>query len=116
MVSLKNNILEKILNEYAVKINNILGKNLNQVILYGSYARGDYDNSSDIDVMILVEDMSDEEISNIRERISSLAFDISLENDIIISTIIKNKEHFDRWVEVVPFYQNVKKEGVLING
>ena len=97
-------------------INNILGQSLNQVILYGSYARGDYNNSSDIDVMVLVNDMNDKEISRIREEISSLAFDISLENDIIISTLIKNRGHFDRWMKVIPFYQNVKKEGVLING
>ena len=113
---MQRKILDTILHEYAIGINDILGQNLNQVILYGSYARGDYNNSSDIDVMVLVNDMSDEEIIKIREDISSLAFDISLENDIIISTVIKSKDHFDRWVKVVPFYQSVKNEGVLING
>ena len=32
-----------------------LGDKLNKVILYGSYARGDYDDESDIDIMILAD-------------------------------------------------------------
>ena len=106
---------EGILHEYATGITNVLGKKLIQVILYGSYARGDYTVSSDIDVMILV-DMTDEEIDSIREEIYGLAFDIGLENDVIISTIIKNNEHYKSWISVVPFYQNVQKEGVILNG
>ena len=33
-------------------VKNILGKNLRKVILYGSYARGDYNDNSDVDTMV----------------------------------------------------------------
>ena len=33
---------------------------------------------------------------------------------IVISPIIKNDKHFEKWMEVLPFYQNVVKEGVCV--
>ena len=45
-------------------IKDIMGSKLTKVIVYGSYARGDYNSSSDVDVMILVK-MSDNEIKKV---------------------------------------------------
>mgnify|MGYP001058817494 CR=1 FL=1 len=67
----------EIIMSFARKVRRILGKNLKQVILYGSYARGDYNSSSDVDVMILVK-MSDNEIKKIENQVYDLAFDIEM--------------------------------------
>ena len=40
--------------EFATDLKTILGQNLSKIILYGSYARMDYDASSDVDSMIPV--------------------------------------------------------------
>ncbi|MFR6515855.1 MAG: nucleotidyltransferase domain-containing protein, partial [Ruminococcus sp.] len=48
------------------------------VIVYGSYARGDYNSSSDVYVMILVK-MSDNEIKKIENQVYDLAFDIEMD-------------------------------------
>ena len=58
------NKLKKILDEYVKGLFKIIGNDLIQIILYGSYARGDQNNNgeiSDIDIMILVK-YNDEEI------------------------------------------------------
>ena len=50
--------IRNILEEYVNGLFKIIGKELKQVILYGSYARGEQDKNgeiSDIDIMILVE-------------------------------------------------------------
>ena len=52
--------IQTLLSEYLSEIQKIYGIHLKSVILYGSYARGDYTADSDIDIMILV-DLSDEE-------------------------------------------------------
>ena len=52
--------------EFATDLKTILGQNLSKIILYGSYARMDYDASSDVDIMILVT-LSDEEIKKLEE-------------------------------------------------
>ncbi|MFR5453231.1 MAG: nucleotidyltransferase domain-containing protein [Anaerostipes hadrus] len=54
-----------------------MGSKLTKVIVYGSYARGDYNSSSDVDVMILVK-MSDNEIKKIENQVYDLAFDIEM--------------------------------------
>ena len=65
-----------------------MGSKLIKVIVYGSYARGDYNSSSDVDVMILVK-MSDNEIKKIENQVYDLAFDIEMDTGVDISPIIK---------------------------
>ena len=46
--------VDDLLKQYVNKIKAIYGSHLKTVILYGSYARGDYREDSDIDIMILL--------------------------------------------------------------
>ena len=43
--------IEKALNKFTKMINDVLKNNLKKIILYGSYARGDYRKNSDLDIM-----------------------------------------------------------------
>ena len=103
--------MKKIINDFIKQIKEILGNRLKRVILYGSYARGDYNKSSDVDIMILT-DLDDEEIEEYRDKISDVAFNIELEKEISISPIIKNIDKYNARVNVIPFYMNIQKEGV----
>ena len=47
------NNIKHIINNFIEELQTILGKRIKKVMLYGSYARGDYNNNSDIDIMIL---------------------------------------------------------------
>lgn len=49
-------------------------------------------------------------------KIRDLACDLELENDIIISPIVRNVDKYNERVNVIPFYMNIQKEGVIING
>ncbi|MCM1179271.1 MAG: nucleotidyltransferase domain-containing protein [Clostridium sp.] len=109
------NTISNIIYGFAVELRRLLGNDLSKVILYGSYARGDFGESSDVDVMILVK-ISPELIEKVEESIFDLAFDIEMEHGIHISPIIKNEEQFEYWADVLPFYRNVRNEGVEING
>ena len=82
-----------------------------RVFLYGSYARGDYDENSDIDIMYLTDD-TDELL--LEEKVSNITFDYNMEYDVEISPIIVKQEHFDYWKESYMFYRNIVKEGILI--
>ena len=88
---------------------------LDKVILYGSYARGDYNEHSDVDIMILTT-LTDEEIEEAETEIFDLAFDFQMDYDIDISVVIQNKERFNYWLGALPFYNNVQKEGIVLNG
>ena len=86
-----------------------------KIILYGSYARGDFRKSSDIDIMILT-DLTDDEIVEYREIIWDYAYDMEWDNnfEFALSPLVKNIDKFNYWLEALPFYMNVQKEGVVL--
>jgi len=104
--------IDNISKEYVEQINNIFADKLKKIILYGSYARGDFNEFSDIDVMILV-DMPDEEIKRKRRSIVEAKCGIDNKYNVFISTITKDINHFKKLLPIVPFYQNVENEGVV---
>lgn len=104
-----------ILSEFTQQVKRVLGKSLKKIILYGSYARGDYRENSDIDIMILTT-LTDEEIEQIENNIFDLAFDFQMDYGVDISVILKNEDHFNYWLGALPFYNNIQKEGVVLNG
>lgn len=108
--------IESIIQEFINGVNEILGKRVKKIILYGSYARGDYREDSDIDIMILT-DLTDEEIIEYRDKIWDYAYDIEFDNnfDIRLSPLVKNIDKFNYWLEALPFYMNVQKEGVVLS-
>ena len=100
---------------FSRQVKDILGDKLSKVILYGSYARGDYRENSDIDIMVLTT-LTDDQIMQIKTDIYDLAFDFQMEYGVDISVLIKNEEHFNYWLGALPFYDNVQEEGVILNG
>ena len=105
------NNIEKTLNDFIRQVKELLGYRVKKIILYGSYARGDFNNNSDVDIMILT-DLNEKEIEDYRDKISDIAFDIELDKEIYISPIIKNVDKYNARINVIPFYMNVQKEGV----
>ena len=102
--------------QFFRELKRMLGERLVRVVLYGSYARGTYHDNSDVDIMILT-DLSFEEIEEYRDRISDIAYDIELDTGIMLSPVIKNIEKYNSRISFVPFYKNVEREGVvLVNG
>jgi len=115
MLNVPENI-NQIIEEFVNGVQKILGKNLKKIILYGSYARGDYNESSDIDIMILT-DLEGKELKKYRDKIYDYSYDIEEKNNfhIDLSPLVKNIDKFNYWLEALPFYMNVEKEGVVLN-
>jgi len=94
--------LQEILKRYTADVRALYGERLCEVILYGSYARGDYREDSDIDIMILVDDMSEDEMYRKRSELSELDYNYNCTHDILIMPIVVNIHHFNRWVRAYP--------------
>jgi len=108
--------LDKILSSIALYSRETFGDRLEAVILYGSYARGDYDEESDIDVMVLV-DIEREALLEHKKGFNRLASRLSLEDDdcTTVSLLLDSAPHVEKWLPHIPFYQNVMREGVRIS-
>lgn len=107
------NQLNTILEAVAVEAKEILGDKLNAVILYGSYARGDYDDESDIDIMIIA-DVPREDCWGYNKRLIESRTQLELDSDIVISTHVADKLTFERFCNTLPFYRNVVREGIKV--
>ncbi len=93
----------------------LFGGKIERIILYGSYARGDFNLESDVDIMILL-NCDQKEITERRKEISRIASRIGLKNDIMVSLIARNSDDYENNMKYQPFYQNIEKEGMSIYG
>ena len=107
--------MQNLIEKYIAEIQKIYRTHLRKVILFGSYARGDFKPESDIDIMILV-DFTDMELKAYRHQLSGLTYDFNEKHNLDIKPIAKSEVHFQKWISVYPFYQNVKREGVALYG
>jgi len=105
-----NQITEKVVQ--VVREN--LGEQLDKIILYGSYARGDNVDDSDIDIMILA-NIPVDEANQLDIHLTRFANKLGLEFDIVISLFVKDCETFYKFLPADPFYQNVMRDGVLLS-
>ena len=86
----------------------LYGQRLKAVVLFGSYARGDYNEGSDLDVMVVLDTYKsywDELV-----RSAELASDLSLEYEVTISRTIMTEEQWKKGD--LPVLRNVRAEGV----
>ena len=105
------NTLKIVLDSVCEQSKLILGDKLYAIKLYGSYARGDYDDESDIDVMIIA-DISPSERENGKKKLSDYIYDLDLEYDVLLSVFIQDNATYERYKTSYPFYKNIEKEGV----
>lgn len=99
--------------QYVDMVHDVYGKELKEIILYGSYARGDFNISSDMDIMILV-DATEESIKDKGHTLSDITFDFNMDYDVAIMPIVKNINHFRYWSQANLFYKNIQSEGVKL--
>lgn len=105
--------IQEELDEFISLLKNRFGDDLKSVIVYGSYARGDYSENSDIDIMVLVA-LPDNLIRQTENDVYDGAYDLELKYGKVLSPIIKNQDFFEYWAGTLPFYRNVKNEGVKV--
>ena len=95
----------KIASEFAETIKS---DDIKLIMLFGSVARGDDNEESDIDILI-VSPIADK----IKPEIHKIAIDMIFEKDEVISPRLMTEDEFQK-VEDYPFLTNVLKEGVVI--
>ena len=89
------------------------GTDIVDIFLYGSYARGDFDSESDIDITAIVKG----ERSILQEKLKQvwdISADIGLEHDVIISPTVIPYDEFERYKTLLPYYKNIVREGKKI--
>ena len=107
--------INHITNEISDRVRIVLGDRLRKIILYGSYARGDSDAESDIDIMVLA-DLSNEELEKMEKALWDIGWETGSEHDIMVSVFLKNTSHFFEWMDAMAYYRNINEDGVVLYG
>ena len=101
--------------EVVERCRELFGDKLRDAYLYGSYARGDFDDESDIDILVTV-DEEPEKLAKLDRNVSDINSDLSLEHEITVSTYAVPLGQFTRFSDDLPFYRNVLTEGIKYAG
>lgn len=100
--------IQRLLTELKKGLTKLYGTRLKAVYLFGSYARGDYNNNSDLDVMIVLDSYTsywDELVYS-----AELASNLSLEYGVTISRMIMTEEQWNKGD--LPILRNIRAEGL----
>jgi len=88
---------------------------LHSVILYGSFARGDFDEESDVDILVVV-NATQEELEKYEPEIAKIASRLSMQTDNCrtISITLQDYETYHMYKNHLPYFKNIEKEGAVI--
>lgn len=106
-------IIRRVVMKFAEEAKQIYGEKLYQIIMYGSCARGDFQQDSDIDILVLL-NVPKEEINSERKRILDVSDKLDLKYDVVLTPVFQSYKLYQQYLPVSGFYQSVEKEGVRI--
>ncbi len=89
----------------------IYGELIISIVLYGSVARGTQTEESDIDIAVLLKAGQTREMY---DKMGDLVVDLELEYDKVLSVLRIDYDKFRQWENTMPFYVNVKKDGIVL--
>lgn len=96
------------MDEAKTLLERVYGARLKDIILYGSHARGDAAEGSDIDLIVLLDDM-DNPVSEL-QRCSKEIHQLDLLYDTLISIIPIDATQYE--TRRLPIILNAKREGI----
>ena len=89
----------------------IYGDLLVSIILYGSEARGTQTDDSDVDIAVIMKSGATKEMY---DQMLDLVVDLELECARVLSVVRIDYDKFREWENVMPYYRNIKKDGVVL--
>ena len=111
-VSLNSNkALMSVIKDLIKEYTDVYGSILSEVVLYGSYARGEQSEESDVDIALILKDKPSAEMT--RRMIDYTAAG-ELKADKVLSVIDIQEAQFEHWKDILPYYQNILKEGIVL--
>jgi len=108
-------VLKHINNSIVSTATGMKNASVYKVVLFGSYARQDNTDESDIDYMVIL-DNPKEQIKEFKREMINATDRLSLDNDVVISLLVRDKESFVSLQDKLPLYKNIMREGIALYG
>ena len=97
------------LSEFVARLRARYADEIVLVTLFGSKVRGDFDEESDVDVLVVVQNGD----WRFQDEVALTAFEPMLEHDVVITPLVIDLEHY-QWLRQyqAPLYRNIRAEGL----
>lgn len=103
--------MSKKLYEMCEAFGKIYGSSIAEVILYGSYARGQESDESDVDMALVLRANQTEDQY---DKMTDIVVDYQLDLGVTLSVISIEQSEFAEWKTTLPFYKSVDREGIVL--
>ena len=107
------NEFDELLKIIADTYREVYGKKVVKILLYGSFARGDNNEFSDVDIVALIND-DRKDIQAALKDVWEVSSELELKYDVIVSPTAIPIEEFEKYKNDLPYYKNINNEGVEI--
>jgi predicted nucleotidyltransferase len=104
-------IIRQVANEYKETLASIYGEELVELILFGSYARGTYNEESDLDFAVVLRNPQTRAAAEI-SKIAPIGSRLSLKYGIMLSSFPTS--HLKKETSMQGIFQDIRKEGIAI--
>jgi len=108
-LKIKDYKIIKLLSELEEQLIKVFNNRLKKVILFGSYAKGNNDNESDIDIMVLVDE---NDLKKYDDVILELTVDLLIKYAILPSIFLENPKNYVEYKNYRPLFRNIYEEGI----
>ncbi|SCJ89188.1 Predicted nucleotidyltransferases [uncultured Eubacterium sp.] len=105
--------LDILLQQIAQVYRQVYGEEIVKILMYGSYARGTFDEESDIDIVAIVKGER-ESLQQGLKLVWERSAELELEYETILSPTVIPYDEFERFRDDLPYYRNIEREGVEI--
>ena len=100
---------EEAISRYVSRIKAAFGDSICQVVLFGSYARGEAGPGSDVDLMVITTDAS----WGTEYRLITMGYNLYPEMGVLLSVKVRTPGEYSQSGRI-SFLRNVKKDGILV--
>lgn len=101
----------EIAREFAARLAEKHDRRLFRVTLFGSRARGDADEESDLDLFVALE--GNDASGRVKDAARRIACDLTLENGLLVAVFVADREFLDRHSDFA-FVKTVQEEGIPV--
>ncbi len=115
ITDLTSNVIEKIKFESVPMVKKALGNDLYEIILYGSCARGDFNEDSDVDIALLT-NCGRMELKRYESVLAQIATELALKYFAVVNFVCLPKEEYDEKKAWYPYFKSIDNEGVSLYG
>lgn len=107
---LRSQQIDQIIHEVRAALEDLYGRRLVHLVLYGSYARGRAEEGSDLDLLVVLDDFHD--VGDELERMGEIGTQLSLHYDLTIAFLpVREKDYKHR---LTPLLLNIRREGIPV--